>query len=240
MTQGDSRRDFVHSLEFSQQSNYEDDNATEHEMPCVVTLQEIDKSSSVDSVSNPYQLENGYSRATSQESANLYSASSQNVGDLMELDHETANQYQMIVIPEDQHDPPALGRSLAIPTSSAKLSVPPKRKSPVIHHPKDCPDSSAWTGARDSQTSNTNGSRTLAISADEASQAIASELSKAHYRNKEEMELVIRTSVLSLLSDSRNRKLSPQDSPCRELKDSEKGLECQYCHKQKKTQCDLT
>lgn len=240
MTQGDSRRDFVHSLEFGQQSIYEDDNATEHEMPYVVTLQEIDKSSSVDSVSNPYQLENEFSRATSQESANLYSASSQDVGDLMELDHESANQYQMIVTPEDQHDPPAPGRCLAMPKSSpAKLTVPPKRKSPVIHHPKDCSDSSAWTDARDS-TSNTNGSRTLAISADEASQAIASELSKAHYRNKEEMELVIRTSFLSLLSDSKNRKPSPQDSPCRELKDSEKGLKCQYCHKQKKTQCDLT
>lgn len=240
MTQGDSRRGFVHSLEFSQQSIYEDDNATEHGMPCVVALQEIDKSSSVVSVSNPYPLENGYSRATSQESANLYSASSQDVGDLMELDHETANQYQMIVIPEDQHDPPALGRNLANPTTSAELPVPPKRKSPVIHHPKNCPDSSARTDARDSQTSNTNGSRTLAISADEASQAIASELSKSRYQNQEEMELVIRASVLSLMSDSRNRKLNPQNPPCTKPKDSENGLKCQYCHKQKKTQCDLT
>ena len=241
MTQGDSRRGLGNSLELCQQSIFEDDDDTQHDVPHLVNLQEIDNSSSADSISNPFQQGNGCSSASSQDSANPYGASSQDVGNLMDLDHETINQYQRVIISEDQHVPPAPERGLAIPKSNfAKLPLPPKRKQPVVHHPQDCPDSSAWTGARDSQTSNTDGSRTLAISADEASQAIASDLSKADYRSKEQMELIIRTSFLSLLSVNKSRKSSPQDSPCGELKDSEKGLDCRYCHKKKKTQCDLT
>ena len=76
MTQGDSGRRFVHSLKLCQQSIHEDDDTTEHVPPYLVNLQEIDKSSSVDSISNPYHLESGCSRGTSQESVNLYSASS--------------------------------------------------------------------------------------------------------------------------------------------------------------------
>ena len=206
-------------------------------MPCLVNLQEIDKSSSVDSISNAYQQEcDVFSRATSQESINLCSVSSQDMGDMLEL-----NQYRTVIISEDQHITSSPEPGLAIlKSNSAKLSLPPKKNPLGVHHPKDFPDSLAWTDALESQISNTDGSRTLSISADEASQAIALELSKVDIRNKEDMELVIRTSVLSLLSANRSRKTSPQDSPCRELKDSEKGLECQYCHKTKKTQCDLT
>ena len=241
MTQGDSRRGFGSSLELCQQNIFEDGDNTEHDVPHLVTLQEIDKSSSVERISNPYQQENGCSSASSQNSANPYSASSQDVGNLMDLDRETINQYQRVIISEDQHVPPAPERGLTVPESNfAKVSLPPKRKLPVVHHPKDCPDSSAWTGARESHTSNTDGSRTLAISADEAFQAIASDLIKADYRSKEEMEVIIRTSLLSLLNANKSRKSSPQDTPCRELKDSEKGLDCRYCHKKKKTQCDLT
>ena len=242
MTQGGSGRGFVHSLELCQQSIYEedDDDTTEHDMPYLVNLQEINKSSSVDSISNAYQQEeDGYSRATSQESINLYSVSSQDVGGMLDLDQEAINHYHTVIISEDQNITPSPERGLAIPNSnSAKLSLPPNKNPLGVHHPKDYPDSSAWIDARESQTSNTDGSRTLSISADEASQAIALELSKIDIRNKEDMELV--TSVLSLLSANKSRKTSPQDSPCRELKDPEKGLECQYCHKKKKTQCDLT
>lgn len=241
MTQGGSRRGVVHSLELCQQSIYEDDGTTEHDMPYLVTLQEIDKSSSVDSISNRYEQDNGFSRATSQDSANLYSASNQEVGDLMDLDHETINQHQEMVIPVDRCLPPAPERRLAIPRSNfAKLSQSSTRKQPVIHHPKYCLDSSAWTNAPGSQGRNTDGSRTLAISADEASQAIASDLSKADCRSKEEMELVIRTSVLSLLSANKSRKQSPEDTPSREITDAETRLKCRYCNKKKKTQCDLT
>lgn len=216
-------------------------------MPHLVTLQEIDKSStSVDSVSNPYRQENGCSRATSQDSANLYNnAPCQDVGDLiMDFDPKTSSnqqQYQTIIIPDDQYVPPAPERCLAIPRSHfAKLSLPPTRKQPVNHQPGDCPDGSEWIDAQGSRRTGTVGSRTLVMSADEASQAIASDLSKAGYRSKEEMELVIKTSVLSLLRANKSRKQSPQDSPCRELTNPEKRLECQYCHKSKKTQCDLT
>ena len=161
---------------------------------------------------------------------------------MLDLDQEAINQYPTVIISEDQHITPSPERGLAIPKSnSAQLSLPSKTNPLGIHHPEDHSDSSAWTDARESQTSDTEGSRTLSISPDEASQAIALELSKVgHIRNKEDMELVIRTSVLSLLSANKSRKTSPQDSPCRELKDSGKGLECQYCHKKKKTQCDLT
>lgn len=241
MAQGDSRRGFVNSIELCQQSIYEENGTTEHDIPYLVTLQEIDKSSSVDGISTPYQLENGYSSATSHDSANFYSASRQDVGDLMDLDHETINQYQGGVTPDHQYVPPAPERSPAIPRPTfAKLSPPSKRKQPVVHHPKDCPDSSAWADAQGSQMAKTGESRTLAITADEASQAIASDLTKAGYQSKEEMELVIKTSVLSLLSASKGRKRSPQDSPCREYTGPEKRLECQYCHKTKKSQCDLT
>ena len=244
MTQAGSGRGFVHSLELCQQSIYEeeDGDTTEHEMPYVVSLQEINKSSGVDSISNAYQQEeDGYSRATSQESINLCSVSSQDVRDMLDLDQEPIDQHHTVIISEDRHITPSPERDLAIPKpNSAKVSLPPKKKPLVVHHPNQYPDSSAWTDARESQTSSTNGSRTLSISADEASQAIALELSKVDIRNKEDMELVIRTSVLSLLSANKSRKTSPQDSPCRELKDSEKGLECNYCHKKKKTQCDLT
>lgn len=232
MTQGDSGRASFHSVDLSQQSIYEDDGTTEHDMPYLVNLQEIDKSSSVDSISNPYQQDNGYSSATSQDSPNLYDSSSQDVGDLMDLDHEAVSQYQPLVILDD---PPAPERHLATPKSNfAKLPLPSKRK-PLIHHPKDCPDSPSWT---DAQESHIDGQRTLAIS--EASQAIASDLYKGTYRSQEEMELVIKTSVLSLLSANKSRKSSPQDSPCMEPANKEKQLECQFCHKTKKTQCDLT
>ena len=245
MNQGGSGRGFVHSLELCQQSIYEEednDDTTEHEMQYLVNLQQINKSSSVNSISNAYQQEeDGYSRATSQESINLCSASSQDVGNMLDLDQEAFNQYHTVIISEDRHFTPSPERGLAIPKSnSPKLSLPPKKKPLGVHHPKDYPDSSTWTDARESQVPNTDGSPTLSISADEASQAIALELSRVDIRNKEDMELVIRTSVLSLLSANKGRKTSPQDSPCREPKDSEKGHECQYCHKKKKTQCDLT
>lgn len=244
MTQGGSGRGFVHSLELCQQSIYEeeDDDTTEHEMPYLVNLQEINKSSSVDSISNAYQQEeDGYSRATSQESINLYGLPGQDVVDMLDLDQQAINQYHTVIISEDRHITPPPERGLAIPRSnSANLSLPPKKNPLGVHHPKDYPDSPAWTDAREPQTPNTDGSRTLSISADEASQAIVSELSKVDIRNREDMELVIRTSVLSLLSANKSRKTSPQDSPCRELKDPEKGLECPYCHKTKRTQCDLT
>lgn len=241
MAQGDSGRGFFNSLELCQQSIYEDDGATEHDMPYLVTLQEIDKSSSADNVSNTYQQEQGCPSASSRDSVNLYGASTQGVGDSTDLDRETIDQYQPVVIPDDQYISPATERSLALPESKlVKLSLPSKGKQPVIHHPKDCPDSPAWADAQASSRTDTDAPRTLAISADEASQAIASDLSKAGFKSKEEMELVIRTSVLSLLSANKSRKHSPQDSPCRELTGPEKRLECHYCHKSKKTQCDLT
>lgn len=240
MTQGGSRRGLIHSLELCQQSIYEDDGTTENDMPYLVTLPEIDDSSNVDSISTPYQQGNAYMSATSQDSANLYSASNQDVGDLMDLDQELIDQYQRVMTADGQYVSLAPERCLATPGSSfAKLSPPSRRKQPVVHNPKDCPDGSAWTDARGLQTTNTDRSRTLAISADEASQAIASDLSKADPRSKEEMELVIRTSVLSLLSANKSRKRNPQDSPCRELTDPEKQLQCRFCHKKKKTQCDL-
>ena len=241
MTQGDSGRGFVHSLGLCQQNIYEedDDETTEHEMSYSVTLQEINKSSSIDSISNLYQQrDNGCSRAPSQDSINLYSVSSQDVGDMMDLDQEALNQYERVMISEDQYVSPAPEPDLTfLRSNSAKLSLPPKRKPLVIHHPKDCPESSAWTEIRQSQISNTDGSRNLA---DEASRTLASELSKAGTRNMEDMELIIRTRLLSLLSASESRKTSPQDSPCMELGIPEEGLECPYCRKKKKTQCDLT
>lgn len=204
-------------------------------MSYLVTPQEIDKSSSVDSISNPYQPDNRCSSATSQNSANLYTFSSLDVGDAMDLGQESMSPYERVVIPEDANVPPAPERCPAIPEpSSPKLSLLSQRKQPMIQHPRDSPDRSAWTDAQGLQATNTDASRTLAMSADEASQAIASDLSKAAYRSQEEMELVIKTSVLSLLSANKSRKRSL------ELKDPEKQLGCRYCHKTKKTQCDLT
>ena len=235
MTPGDSRRGFVRSLELCPQSIYEDDGTTEHDMSYLVTPQEIDKSSSVDSISNPYQQSNRCSSATSPNSANLYTFSSQDVEDPMDLGQEPISPYERVVIPDDANVPPAPERCLAISEpNSPKLSLPSQRNQPVIQHPTDSPDRSAWTDAQGSQAINTDASRTLAMSADEASQTIASDLSKAAYRSLEEMELVIKTSVLSLLSANKSRKRSP------ELKDTEKQLGCRYCHKTKKTQCDLT
>ena len=239
MTQVDSKRDLVHSVELCQQSIYEDDGPSEIDMPYLVNLQEIDKSSSVDSISTPYQQDNEYSSVTSHDSPNLFSASGQDVGDVMDLDHETISSYQMVVIPDDQLDSPTPERSLAIsPPNAAKPSLSSKRKQPLVHHPKDCPDASAWTGDPTLQATINDRSRAC-----EASQAIVSDLNKKRLRSKEEleeMELVIRTSVLSLLSANRSRKTSPQDSPCRESKDPEKQFQCRFCPKQKKTQCDLT
>lgn len=235
MTRGDSGRGFVRSLELCQQSIYEDDDGTaEHDMPCLVTPQEIDKSSSVDSISNPYQQESQCLSATSENSANSYTFSNQDVGDLMGVGQEPMSHYEMVVIPEDANVPPAPERCLIMPeTDSPQLSPLPARKQPVIQHPQDCPDRSAWTDAQGSQQrSNTGTSRTLGmLTADEASQAIASDLSKTAYRSKKEMELVIKTSVLTFLSAN-------QRSP--EPKNPEKQLGCRYCHKTKKTQCDLT
>ena len=231
----------MNSSELCQPSIFEDDGTPEHDTPYVVNLQEIDKSSNVDSISNPYQQENGYSRATSQDSAKPYGASGQDVPELMDLDRETMRQYQTVVIADDHRIGSERERSLAMPNPNfAKLPPSPKRKQPLVHHPKDCLDSSAWACPRESHPTNTDGSRTLDISADVAFQAIASDLNKADYRSKEEMELVLKTSVLSLLSANKSRKPSPQDSPCRELADKEKPLECHFCHKSKKTRCDLT
>ena len=235
MAQEDSRRG-CNSLELSQQSIYEDDVTTEHDLSYLVTRQEIDNSSTVDSVSNPYYQENGYSSATSQESANPYNHPSQGVGEPRDLNQEVIDPNSILYVPDDEYIPEAPEPCPATPKTPLLQS---KRKQPLIHHPDDCPDSSAWTEAQASQT-NPGGSQTWAISADVASQAIASDLSKAAYRSQQEMELVIKTSVLSLLSANKNQKRSPQDSPCREITHSEKRLECNVCHKKKKTQCDLT
>lgn len=240
MTRGDSGRGFVRSLELRQQSIYEDDDGTaEHDMPYVVTPQEIDKSSSVDSISNPYQQENQCSSATSEDSANLYTFSSQDVGDPFGLGQEPISHYPMVEIPPDDNVPPAPERCPAMPESdSPQLSPLPTREPPVIQQPQDCPDRSAWTDAQGSQQrSNTGASRTLELlTTDEASQAIASDLSKTACRSKKEMELAIKTSVRAFLQDNANksRKRSPEG------KDPEKQLGCRYCHKTKKTQCDLT
>lgn len=235
MTRGDYRRGFVRTVELCQQSIHEDEGTTEHDMSYLVTPQEIDKSSSVDSISNPYQQDNRCSSATSPNSANLYTFSSQDAADPMDLGQEPISPYERVVIPHDLNVPPAPERCLAISEpNSPKLSLPSQRKQSVIQPSRDCPDRSAWTDAQGSQATNTDASRTLAMSAGEASQAIASDLSKAACRSQEEMELVIKTSVLSLLSANKSRKRSP------ELKDPEKQLGCRYCHKTKKTQCDLT
>ena len=237
MTRGNSGRGFVRSLELCQQSIYEDDGTAENDVLYLVTPQEIDKSSSVDSISIPYQQENQCSSATSEDSANLYTFSSQDVGNLMDLGHEPISQYDMVVIPDDADVPPAPERCPVMPESdSPKLSHLPIREQPIIQQPQDCPDRSAWTDAPGSQQrSSTGASRGLEmLTTDEASQAIASDLSKTAYRSKKEMELVIKTSVLTFLNANQSRKRSP------EPKDPEKQLGCRYCHKTKKTQCDLT
>lgn len=238
MTRGDSGRGFVRSLELCQQSIYEDEDGTaEHDIPYLVTPQEIDKSSSVDNISNPYQQENQCSSATSEDSATLYTSSSQDIADLMDLGQESISNYEMVVIPDDANVPPAPERCLVMPESdSPKLSPLPTRTQPVIQTLQDCPDRSVWTDAQGSQQrSNTGASRTLEmLTADEASQVIASDLSKTACRSKKEMELVIKTSFLTFLSANKSRKRSP------EPKDPEKRLGCGYCHKTKKTQCDLT
>lgn len=94
---------------------------------------------------------------------------------------------------------------------------------------QDCPNSPAGINER----SHTDEPRTLAISADEASQYIAADLKNAVHRSREEMELIIKTSVLNLLAVSKIL-----NSPCRGFVDKAEQLECCCCHK-KKTQCDL-
>ena len=244
MTQGDSGRDCVNSLELCQQSICED-GTTEHSMSYLVTPQEIDKSSSVESISNPYQPENGYSSATSQDSANLYSISSQDAEDFMDFDQEISDQHQRVLIPDMKCLSPVPERRLAdpkynpVPLPSSCKQNPLKIS--IVHHPKDCPENSAWgTDAQGSQTMSRDRSRTLAVSADEASQAIASDLSNADYRSQEEIESVIRAKVLSLLKGNKISKRNPPCSSGTDLGALEKRLQCQFCDKKKRTQCDLT
>ena len=239
MTLGDSRRGLVHSLELSQPSIYEDDGPTaEYDVPYLVNPLEIDKSSSVDSISHPYPHETVHSRALSQGSSNLYSPSSRDVTDLMELDRDNSIQYQTVVIPDDQLDPPTPERSVAMSkTISEKSLTPSKTKQPLIHPPNKKPESSAPTHRQKSRTTSIGGLQTLGFSADEASQAIASDLfNKSSHQSKEEMELAIKNILENVGTKQANR----PDSPCGEAKDGEKQLQCQYCHKKKKTQCDLT
>ena len=235
MAQEDSGRG-CNSLELFQQGRYEDDVTTEHDLPYLVTGQEFDNSSTVDSISNPYCQENGYSSATSQESAIPYNYASEGVGEPRDSNQGVIDPYSIVHLQDDEFIPEAPKSCPATPESP---SLPSKKKQPLIHHPDDCPDSSAWTEAQVLHT-NPGGSQTWAISADVASQAIASDLSKAGYRSQQELESVIKDSVLSLLSANKNQKLSPPDSPCREITHPEKRLECNVCHKKKKTQCDLT
>ena len=235
MAQECSRRG-CNSLDLFQQSRYEDDVTTEHDLSHLVTRQEIDNSSTVDSISNPYYHETGYSSATSQESANPYHHASVGVGEPGVLDQEVVDPNSIIHVPDDEYIPEAPEPCPATPKSPL---LPSKKNQPLIHRPDDCPDSSAWTEAQVFQT-NPGGSQTWAISADVASQAIALDLSKARCQSQEEMEVVIKDSVLGLLNATKNQKPSLQDSPCREFTHPEKRLECNVCHKKKKTQCDLT
>ena len=235
MAQEDSGRD-CNSLELFPQSRDEEDVTTEHDLSYWVTRQEIDNSSTVDSISNPYCQENGYSSATSQESANPYNYASEGVGEPRDSKQGAIDPDSVVYVQNDEFIPETPKPCPATPESP---SLPLKKKQPLIHHPDDCPDSSAWTEAQVLHT-NPGGSQTWAISADVASQAIASDLSKAGYRSQQELESVIKDSVLSLLSANKNQKLSPPDSPCREITHPEKRLECNVCHKKKKTQCDLT
>ena len=235
MTQEDSGRG-CNSLELFQQSRYEDDVTTEHDLSYLVTRQESDNTSTVDSISNTYCQENGYSSATSQESANPYNYASEGVGEPRDLNQEVIDPHSIVHLQDDEFIPEAPKPCPATPESPF---LPSHKKQPLMHHPNDGTDSPAWTEAQVLPT-NPGGSQTWAISADVASQAIASDLSKARYRSQQEMESVIKDSVLSLLSANMNQRRSPQDSPCREITHSEKRLECSVCHKKKKTQCDLT
>ena len=235
MAQEESGRG-CNSLELFQQSRYEDDATTEHDLSYLVTRQETDNSSTVDSISNTYYHENGYSSATSQESANSYNHASVGVGEPGDLNQKVIDPNSIIYVPDDEYIP---GGPEPCPATPKSPLLPSKKKQQLINHPDDCPESSAWTEAQVLHT-NPGGSQSWAISADVASQAIASDLSKASYRSQQEMESVIKDSVLSLLSANKNQKRSPQDSPCREITHPEKRLECDVCHKKKKTQCDLT
>ena len=232
MAQEDAGRG-CNSLELFQQSRYEDDVTTEHDLSHLMNRQELDNSSTVDSSSNPYCQENGYSSATSQDSANPCNYASEGVGEPRDLNQGVI---AIVQLQDDEFIPEAPKPCPATPESP---SQPSKKKQPLIHHPNDCPDSSAWTEAQVLHTSS-GGSQTWAISADVASQAIALDLSRSRYRSQQEMESVIKDSVLSLLSANKDQKRSPQDSPCREITHPEKRLECNVCHKKKKTQCDLT
>lgn len=250
MNSFDSGRDFAQALELSQQaSSCSDHGITEHEMPSYLNLQDIDKSSNGSSFASPYQRDNGmssYSSVRSQESACFDGEPGRETEDLMDLDpvifeHSHGGTGQRV-----DSGPRSSAALLTVPASNNAQQTPPtKRKQPVIHYPGDCPHDTPRTDNQSlrSRTGKNSEPGPLAITAEataeEVSQAMASDISKLQYHSKAELELVIRTSVLSLLSANKSRKPRPQDLSYRETTDPEKGLKCSHCYKIKKTQCDL-
>jgi len=70
--------------------------------------------------------------------------------------------------------------------------------------------------------------------------AIADRLDLNKSRSKDDIKSAIEESTLSLLGSNKSKKRSYTDSPSRNAAwETEKHLQCKYCVKKKKTQCEL-
>ena len=125
--------------------------------------------------------------------------------------------------------------------STSQLKPPP-----IMIHRGDSSDDSGKLSAN-TKASDHNSSKSSGLLTDEVSQALASiiagHLGKTA-QSREQIELDIRSIIKNngpnLLDSNKARKRSHGDSPGRSSPMSEQGrIKCTYCHKMKKTQCDL-
>lgn len=171
----------------------------------------------------------------------------QDLTHLMEIDPALTDQ-QPSTTQQKQSHPQATERmpantSSCLPKASSTSQLKPP---PIIIHQGDSSDGAGKLSA-DTKASDHNSSQPSGLLTDEVSQALASIIAGHLGRtaqSREQIELAIRSIIKNngpiLLNSNKARKRSHGDSPGRSSPVSEQGcIKCTYCHKMKKTQCDL-
>ena len=171
----------------------------------------------------------------------------QHLTHLMEIDPALTDQQPGTTQQKESH-PQATERMPAntsshLPNAASTSQLKPP---PIIIHQGDSSNGSGKLSAN-TKASDLNSSKPSGLFTDEVSQALASiiagHLGKTA-QSREQIELDIRSIIKNngpnLLDSNKARKRSHGDSPGLSSPMSEQGrIKCTYCHKMKKTQCDL-
>lgn len=172
---------------------------------------------------------------------------------IMQIDPAIIN--QQAGLKQQQHSTPrAQGRSVAVPKSRSKGASTSQSKPPLSTYTGQTPNGSSVKASVDSEASKASDHSSskpsetipeilLSMTSDIANSMtsdIANRLNMTGQQSKKDLELIIKSSFQDLLEPNKARKRSYGGSPARDSATSKKGhFGCKWCHKSKKTQCDL-